>query len=257
MGTSLQGRGLGAGLPERWLLERPAEVEAVHRSHVEAGAEAVLTCTFNLAAPRLGSLRPEVPALASAAVAAARASGAALVWGAVGPTALVRPGDPVRPSSAALRGWYAPAFEALARAGADLLLAETQWDLDEALAALEAARATGLPAAATFTYGEGLALPSGPPALEALRALAEAGAALVGVSCVAADGALARLVAEAAGLGVPLLVKPSPGLPGALLAPRDFAARVAGLPAAWIGACCGGSAAHVAALRSALQSPRG
>jgi len=45
MGTALLGRGLVGRAPE-WNVSRPEEVLAVHRSHVAAGAQLVLTNTF-------------------------------------------------------------------------------------------------------------------------------------------------------------------------------------------------------------------
>jgi methionine synthase I (cobalamin-dependent) len=45
MGTALLARGLEGRAPE-WNLSRPEEVLAVHRSHVAAGAQLVLTNTF-------------------------------------------------------------------------------------------------------------------------------------------------------------------------------------------------------------------
>jgi methionine synthase I (cobalamin-dependent) len=81
----------------------------------------------------------------------------------------------------------------------------------------------------------------------------------VGVNCVAPSDALARLVARVApGLGVPLVAKPSPGLPGKVLAPAAFAERVRPLVeagAAWVGGCCGATAEHVAAIGLALRRP--
>jgi 5-methyltetrahydrofolate--homocysteine methyltransferase len=250
MGTSLFARGLSAGvLPEDWLVERPEEIAAVHAAHVAAGARVVLTCTFNLASPRSAGGAPVVVDRARRAVALARRSGAERVAGAVGPIAA---------PEADVARWYAPAFEALAAAGADLLWAESQWVAEEARGALAAARACRLPAVVTlaFASGEPARLPGGEPVEDVLRALADLGAAAVGVNCVAPGPALQRLVARVAPrLAVPLVVKPSPGLPGTLLPPASFAARVAplaALGAAWIGGCCGAGEAHLRALGEAL-----
>jgi len=262
MGAALLAGGLPAGaLPERWLLERPAAVEAVHRGHAAAGARLLLTCTFNLAGPRLEEhgLAAELEALAGAAVRLVRrAAPGARVAGAVGPTALVFPGGGARPSEAELREWYRRPFRALRAAGADLLWTESHWDLAEARAALAEALATGLPAVATLgpaLTGGWLALPDGPPLAEALRALAADGAAAVGLNCTLPGADLAGEVTALGQLPVPLVVKPSAGLPGALLAPEPFAAWVAAAAragASWVGGCCGAGAEHLAALGRAL-----
>jgi 5-methyltetrahydrofolate--homocysteine methyltransferase len=250
MGTTLLARGLPARtLPEDWLVERPDEIATVHAEHVAAGARVVLTCTYNLASPRRPGRGAVVGARAACAVGLARRSGAERVAGAVGP---------IGAAERDVARWYAPAFEALAAAGADLLWAESQWVLDEALGALAAARACRLPAVVTvaFTQSERPRLPGGEPVEDALRALADAGAAAVGVNCVDATPALERLVARLAPpLAVPLVVKPSAGLPGSILAPAAFAARVAALAthgASWLGGCCGASEGHLRALATAL-----
>jgi 5-methyltetrahydrofolate--homocysteine methyltransferase len=269
MGTALRDAGLPAGiLPEAWLLERPQAVARVHADHAAAGARILLTCTFNLAGPRLAAhgLGEKVEELAAAAVRLARrAAPGARVAGAVGPTALVAPGHRNRPGAAELQAWYHRPFRALAAAGADLLWSESHWDLDEARVALSAARAAGLPAVATFApaaaSGRDLALPGGPGVAEALAALVADGAAAVGVNCLTPGAPLepfARRVAP--GLGAPLVLKPSPGLPGRTLSPADFAAWLA--PAAraagaWAGGCCGATAAHLAALAEALGRTNG
>jgi 5-methyltetrahydrofolate--homocysteine methyltransferase len=261
MGTALLARGLPAGaFPEEWVLERPGEVAAVHAAHAGAGAGLVLTCTFNAAAPRLGArVDPSrIDAACAAAVRLARgAAPGAFVAGALGPTGLSGPGLAPDPGDLAAR--YARPARALARAGADLLWIESQWDLGEALAALGAARRAGRPAAVTFTFREesgALAAADGTPAPDCLRAVAGAGAVAAGVNCVAAAGPLAALAAWAAdGLPVPFAAKPSPGLPGAVLPPDRFASALApairaGLRVA--GGCCGSTADHLRALARAL-----
>jgi 5-methyltetrahydrofolate--homocysteine methyltransferase len=264
MGTALLARGLPAGeLPEAWLEARPGEIARVHREHAAAGARVILTCTFNVAAPRLATALPgaDVAALCRTAVALARrAAPGAAIAGDLGPTGLAPPGGPA-PDPAELRGRYARAAAALASAGADLLWIESQWDLAEARVALAAARATGLPAAVTFTlaerYGD-LEAPDGTDAEALLTAAALDGALAVGVNCVAPGKALARLADWAARkLPVPFVAKPSPGLPGAVLSPAAFAAAlrpsiVAGLRVA--GGCCGATAEHLRAIAPVLTA---
>lgn len=267
MGTALQGRGLPAdAVPEGWVLARPDEVERVHAEHAAAGARVVLTCTFNAASPRLAArLDPaRLEELCAEAVRLARRGApAALVAGDLGPTGLFGPGRAPPPDDEVLAAYARPA-RALARAGADLLWVESQWDLAEARLALAAARGAGIPAAVTFTPREErgrLRAPDGTAVEALLEGAAAAGAIAVGVNCLFASPALAALAAWArAGLRVPLAAKPSPGLPGAVLGPDAFAAALrpaldAGL--GMVGGCCGATAAHVAALGAALEAVRG
>lgn len=263
MGTALIARGLPQGaLPEEWLLARPDAIAEVHADHARAGAEIVLTCTFNLAAPRLAErLDPScVEELAAIAVRLARgAAPGARVAGALGPTGLAAPGRPAPIRS--LAAGYGRAARALAAAGADLLWLETQHDRAEARLALVAARATGLDVVVTFTpLGDGAALSDGTPVEEALLAMASLGASAVGVNCVAPGAALTALAAWAkATLPVPFVAKPSPGLPGAVRSPDAFAAELRPALAAGValvGGCCGASGDHLRALADGWRAPR-
>jgi 5-methyltetrahydrofolate--homocysteine methyltransferase len=265
MGTALIARGLPAGgLPEEWLLSAPGEIAAVHAAHAAAGARVLLTCTFSAAAPRLEARvdAGDIEALCARAVALARGAGTgALVAGALGPTGLAPPlGPGASPGELVER--YARPLAALAAGGADVLWIESQHDLAEARAALAAARRTGLPTAVTFGWperGGRYATPDGAPAAEWLRAAALDGAAAVGVNCVFPGPVLDALVAETvAAVRVPVVVKPSPGLPGQVLAPAAFAAALRPAIAAGarlVGGCCGAGAEHLRAVRSVLFGP--
>ncbi len=260
MGTALLARGLPDGTPpEAWLGARPAEIARVHAAHASAGARVLLTCTFGCASPRVESAigAEAVPAACAEAVRLARGAGGSgvLIAGAVGPTGLVSPTPTPTSTPAALRARYAVPFRALADAGADLLWIESQWDLDEARAALAAARETGLPAVVTFTFAEAAGrfrAPGGAGAEACLAAVAAEGALAAGVNCVFAGDALTALAGWArAHLPVPFVAKPSPGLPGAVLPPDAFAKALrpaveAGLRIA--GGCCGATADHLRAL---------
>ncbi|WP_242371582.1 MULTISPECIES: homocysteine S-methyltransferase family protein [Anaeromyxobacter] len=262
LGTALIARGLPPeALPEEWLLARPGVVRDVHAEHAAAGAGLLLTCTFNLAAPRLAArLDPvRVEALAAAAVRVAReAAPHARVAGALGPTGLAGPGRsaPVR----ALAAGYGRAARALCAAGADLLWLETQHDRAEARLALVAARATGLEAVVTFTPSGGppWTLTDGTPVEEALLAMASLGASAAGVNCVAPGAALAELAAWARGaLPVPFVAKPSAGLPGAVRAPEAFAADLSPAlraGAALAGGCCGATGDHLRAVAASWRA---
>ena len=258
MGTALLADGLAAGaLPEAWLADGPERIARVHAAHARAGAQVVLTCTFNLAGPRLRQAGVAAPLadLAARAVALARAAApSARVAGAVGPSALADG------SSARWMELHGRAWRALAAAGADLLWAESHWDLAEARAALAAARATGLPAVVTFTFREvdgELAAASGEPALECLAVAAAEGAAAVGINCALPGSPLAPLLAAAAReLDVPLVAKPAAGLPGAVAPPAAFGAwarQLALAGARWIGGCCGATPDHLEACARALR----
>jgi 5-methyltetrahydrofolate--homocysteine methyltransferase len=262
MGTALIARGLLPGaLPEEWLLSRPDEIAAVHREHADAGAEVLLTSTFNCAAPRLeGRVDPaRVEELCAIAVRLARGASrpGGLVAGAVGPTGLHALGAATREELVAR---YQRPLAALAAAGADLLWIESQYHPREALAALAAGRAVGLPTVLTFGLPEkgGTFRAAGGASAEDCLAEAEAeGAFAAGMNCVFAGPALDALAGWAASgrMKIPFVAKPSPGLPGSVLPPERFAEAMApafakGLRMA--GGCCGATGDHLRAIRPLL-----
>jgi 5-methyltetrahydrofolate--homocysteine methyltransferase len=232
-------------------------VAAVHASHAGAGAEVLLTCTFNLA--RLDVAGPDLGAfeVARRAVVLARLARPKAIAGCVGATGLSTQGGR-GPSPAAYRERYELACRALSAAGADLIWIETQLDRTEARAAVAAGRATGLPVVVTafmVPAPGGMAALDGSPGLDLLETLWRDGAAAVGVNCVTPDAALVRLVAGAAArIPVPIVVKPNTGLPGDPVGPAAFAAVVAGAVragASLAGGCCGAGAEHLRMLATA------
>lgn len=270
LGTMLLARGLPAGQPpERWVRERPEVLAEVHRAYVAAGSEAVHACTFGANRLRLRpyGLEPEIGRLNREAVVLARASGARFVLADLGPTGEYRPpvgqGDP-----AAWAGVFREQAALLAEAGADGLHVETMSDLLEARTCLAAARegAPDLPVMVSLTVSRkrrGFFTVMGDPLAEALRVLAEEGAAAVGVNCTLMSGDMAEVARAArAAVAVPLVLQPNAGTPEVTPAgiryaqdPEAFAADLAplvDLGVRILGGCCGTDPRFIAALRRRL-----
>lgn len=270
LGSMLIARGLAGGeAPERWVLERQEQIAAVHRAYVEAGADAVQTCTFGAHPVRLAhaGLAGRVAGIAATAVALARGSGARFVVGDLGPS-----GDWLPPVGKADPAELAAGFEtlaaALAAAGADALHVETMSDLREARLALEAAQraAPGLPVMVSLTFERrkrGFFTIMGDPLVGALADLLGAGAAAAGANCTLASPDFLDLAREArAALDGLLVFQPNAGAPvldaGVTRyeqAPEAFAedlAAIAALGAAAVGGCCGTDPRFVAALACRL-----
>lgn len=264
MGTMLLDRGLPLGTPpERWVLERPDEVLAIHRAYVAAGAEAVTTCTFGATAPNLAraGLAEHRHTIWRTAVELAReAIGPAdFVLGDLGP---IWPplGEPHAPSEAERRAAYAEQAAALAAAGCDALLVETMTDLDEAVLAISSIRdATATPVIATIAFLPATETrPAVDPRLAALR-MTEAGAAAIGANCMlTAREMLETVVALVSATDRPVVARPNAGQPrrddaGRFVydeTPERFAEGVARLLAAGaraVGGCCGTTPAFIAA----------
>jgi methionine synthase I (cobalamin-dependent) len=259
MGTMLQQAGLPLGASaEAWNLSHPAAVVAVHRAYREAGAEIVQTNSFGGTRARLAvcGLEEQVAAVNRAAVALAREAvgETAYVAGTVGPTGVsLGPGQEEPP----WQELFTEQIDALAETGVDLFLIETIVDPREASAAIAAARRAGsVPVLATVTFDAGGKTLWGATAVDAARALVEAGAEAVGANCGEGPAALYPVIAamRAALPKLPLVVQPNAGLPtvarGRPCYPIDaatfghWAARLAPL-AQIVGGCCGTTPEHI------------
>lgn len=238
MGTALHARGLAVSdVPERWVLDRPGEITAVHRSHVEAGAHAVLTCTFmthpgNLYAHGLHAFCGEIRRVA---VECARHASPRHVLGVIGPLL------PTTERALVMASAEAAAWD-LVRAGVDGLVLETITDLDEGVARVRGAATMGVPVIASVVPGT-RAGDDGKHAAELLR---RAGADVIGVNC-AVPSECARVLR---GMGPgPLWAKPSPGLPGQHIAHFvDESVKLLELGVRFLGGCCGSTEADVAGI---------
>lgn len=272
MGTQLHARGLEPGAPgELWNVERPQEVAAVHRAYHQAGARVILTNTFGGSRWKLetAGLGGRVTELNRAAAELAReaAGEAAWVLGDVGPT-----GRFMAPLGAESFEDFVAGFreqvEALVAGGVDGVIVETMSDLQEARAALEAAKAvTDLPVVVAMTFspdqdGADFHTVMGVGVEDSVRALQDAGADLVGSNCGVGSQVMARIIERMAEVAtVPIVAKPNAGLPrleaGRTVydeTPEQFARVLAGLTevgARILGGCCGTTPEHIRALGAA------
>jgi 5-methyltetrahydrofolate--homocysteine methyltransferase len=273
-GTQLMQRGLPDGQPPEWFaLERPDVIEDVARLYVTAGADLVTTDSFGGNSFRLAlhGLDSEHDRINRQAVEAVRraVAGRALVSASVGPSGrLLEPFGDVAPQ--ALEDVFAEQIAVLAAAGADLVCIETMSDLNEAIAAVRAARrvAPGLPVMATMTFERtprGYFTVMGAGIEAAVTGLTAAGADVIGSNCgtgIEDMVEIARAMARVTTL--PLAFQPNAGLPdardGALVynqPPEQLAARVPELLAlgvAIVGGCCGTTPDHVRAVRQAVDA---
>lgn len=270
--AELLGRGVTAA-GQLWgvgaLREAPEEVARLHRDYVAAGAEVVTALTFRVAPYSLRRLGLEDSAekLARRAVALAREGAAAagarpFVFASV--TTLedcYRP-DLVPPDEV-LEEEHAATAAVLAAAEPDGLLLETFNTVREAVAAVTAASATGLPVIVCFACGAEGRLLSGEEVELAATAVTLPGVAAVGINCTAVAAMPAALNALAAATPVPLVAyanngffaADAPHLAAAPLDPESYGrCSLAWLAAGarLIGGCCGTGPAHVAAVARAL-----
>jgi 5-methyltetrahydrofolate--homocysteine methyltransferase len=278
MGTLLQERGLDdGGCGEAWNVERPEKVRAIHAEYAAAGATVLTTNTFGGTRPRLAQhgMADRVVELNRAAVELARSVAAehgALVAGDIGPTGeLLSPLGALEPADA--ENVFAEQLTGLLQGGIDLVLIETMSDLGEVEAAVSAARlaAPQLPVVATLSFDTNLRTMMGVTPAQAVEALAALGVEAVGANCgrgpdemelIAGELAAARdadadadvLLIAQSNAGLPKLVgdRFAYDVPVASLA--EHARRLHALGIDLIGACCGSTPAHVAAMHEALAA---
>ena len=270
-GTTLQQRGLERGeTTERWVFERPSEILRLHRDFIAAGADLVLTCTFGGTSIRLehAGLAEQAAELNADAVGLAKeAAGAtgALVAGSMGPTGLLfQPFGPLQEADAISA--FAVQARALAQAGADLLVIETQFDLAEARAAIQGARAASkLPIVCSFSFDRGTRTMMGAKPADVIKRYRTMGAAMVGANCGTTLANMETILQEygAAEAGFALWSKPNAGMPRLEdgqtvydVTPEDmadYARKYVGLGARVVGGCCGSTPEHVAAIARAVK----
>jgi methionine synthase I (cobalamin-dependent) len=275
MGTSLFELGLQAGsTPELWNLEHPDRVASVHRGFVEAGSDIILTNTFGGTSARLDldNLGHRVQELNEAGVAVARAVAddagrEIVVAGSVGPTGQLF--EPVGELSHAEGvDMFKEQVSALAAAGADVIWIETLSSTEELAAAVEAASTTGLPIVSTMSFDtHGKTMMGLPPSrLAGWWESTDLTPTAVGANCGVgpADVVIAVDELRASDPDVTIVAKANCGVPqmidGTLWYPTSsddmyaYAELALDAGARIVGACCGSIPAHIAQIRSVVDS---
>jgi homocysteine S-methyltransferase len=267
MGTYLYQMGFPVGVSyEEFNTLRPDVIENVHRRYYEAGARVIETNTFSANLEKLSKygLENDMEAINRAGVRVARAAvGAdAYVVGAVGS---IRDGKLKNLRTAKVSEAYERQMHALLDEGADGLLLETFYDLDEMLLALRIARAaSNLPVICQFAVEDVGRTQDGIGLKEAFDQLQAAGADVVGFNCRSGPNGIMRAIDSITGpVDLPLSVYPNAGIPDYVdgkytysAGPEYFAEtalRFADRGARIIGGCCGTTPEHVAAMAAALD----
>ncbi len=272
-GTNLQKVGLKAGMhPEAWVMEDPQKITTLEQSFVDSGSDLILTCTFGGTslrlngtpyAERVGEVNRKAAELARGV--ASKKKGV-LVGGSMGPVGgLIKPYGPL--SIEEVTAAYYEQAKALTEAGVDLLVIETQFSLEEAKAALEAARKAGnLPVVVSFSYDRGTRTMMGVKPEQVAKTFQPLGVAALGANCGTTLENMETIIKEyaSAAPGMSLWAKPNAGLPvmdadnNAVynVTPEqmgEFARKYVALGAKVVGGCCGSSPAHIAGISLAVK----
>lgn len=274
MGTMLMAAGLEQGdPPEMWNVLHPDRIRAVHRGYIEAGSQIVLTNSFGGTRFRLKlhNLQDRAFELNKAAAELARAEADAadhpvVVGGSLGPT-----GEIMEPVGAlnfedAVAG-FAEQAAGLAAGGVDVLWIETMSDISEVRAAVEGCRqATDLPIVATMTFDTNGRTMMGVTPAQAYAELSAMNLAALGGNCGNGPDEIEGVIQAmyAADQVFPFVAKSNAGIPeyvhghlhynGTPEVMADYAIKVRNDGARIIGACCGSSPAHIAAMAQALAN---
>ncbi|MFJ5261869.1 homocysteine S-methyltransferase [Streptomyces sp. NPDC088387] len=210
----------------RLLAERPEAIVDAHQAYVEAGADVVITASYQATFEgfaRRGTGPRRAAELMALSVELAREAGRRAgagrpLWVAasVGPYgAMLADGSEYRGryglSVAELERFHRPRIEVLAGAGADVLALETVPDALEAEALLRAVRGVGVPVWLSYTVDGGCTR-AGQPLEEAFRLAAGVEEVIaVGVNCCV-PGDVGEAVALAARVvGKPVVAYPNSG----------------------------------------------
>ena len=276
MGTMLQAAGLTTGgSPEEWNVSRPEVLGGIYQAYVDAGSQVITTNTFGGTSYRLGrdNLATHVREFNVTGARLARevadaADHPVLVAGDMGPTGeILAPLGALQPEEA--QAAFAEQAAALAEGGVDFFLIETMSALEEVEAAVAGIRSVSdLPIAATMTFDTHFRTMMGVKPVQAVQALYGMGVRVIGANCGNGPGEIERIIAEMVAVkpsDVFLIAQSNAGLPkyetsskqihydGTPEVMAEYALKMKTLGINYIGACCGSTPGHIAAMREALS----
>lgn len=276
MGTMLQRAGLtDGGAPELWNVTQPEKVRAIYQAYVDAGANLIETNTFGGTSARLKlhNLQDRVVELNRAGVQLAKAAAepaGALVAGSIGPS-----GELIEPvgllSMADAEAMFAEQTQGLVEGGVDLIVIETMSHLNEVEAAVKGARrvAPDLPIVVTLSFDTNYHTMMGVSPKEAVETISQWGVQVIGANCGNGPSEIETVMTQMAQYrpnGVYLMAQSNAGMPqyvnGAIQydgtpdVMADYAVRLRNLGVNIIGACCGSTPDHIAAMRAALDEAK-
>lgn len=266
-GTELMNRGLKKGeCPELLNLEYPERVEEIPALYVAAGSQVVLTNTFgaNRFILEKHGLADKVREINDAGVKISKkaAGDKALVYASIGPSGKLIVMKQV--TAEELEEAFTEQAEAIAEAKADAIVIETMMDMTEALAAIAAAKKTGLPVIANMVFDSGKdkdRTMMGNPPEEVVEKFTSAGVDVIGSNCgKGIEGFIPICKRMRAVTDLPLWMKANAGMPEIIkgetvysVTPDQFAAFVPELinaGANFIGGCCGTNPDFIAAVKA-------
>ena len=257
-------------------LNNPESLLELHREFRDAGAEVLQALTFYASRDKLATvgMGERVEELNRAAVRIAKqgAGDRCLVAGNLSLTWMYEPND--KAAADRVRKTFDEQLDVQVAEGVDFIIGETFSFLGEALLAVEQAKKTKLPVMVTVCFENEDITTDGKTAADAARALADAGADVVGINCLRSPEHTLPLMVEMR-KAVPGYIGCQPVAYRTTHTHRDFtslaafpdqlepyqltrremaeyAVKARELGVNYIGACCGAVATHIREMARAL-----
>ncbi len=273
MGSMLIANGLKGGeSSEQWNVDHPEIIQSIHKAYFDAGADVATVNSFGATSFKLQKMgvTESVEAINRAAIQNARAAAGPgqYIVGELGPL-----GEMFSPMGTMTfdkaREIYTTQAEILEAEGVDFFLIQTVFDLQEALAALEAVQATSTkPIICSLTFNQmkkGFYTLVGNPVAESMKKLRDSGASGVGANCSVGSDAMVSLAQEIRqAVEIPVIVQPNAGMPqtkddGTVFYPEDesfFAdnmKKIKTLGVEIVGGCCGTTPDYIRAVKDSIS----
>lgn len=269
-GSNLMAAGMPRGVcTEAWILKHRDILKELQQSYVNAGSRVLYAPTFgaNRMNLSLHHLEEHIKEMNDALVSLARESAKDMAFVAGDITTTGKMMEPAGDLT------YETAFEVykeqisyLSQAGVDFIIAETMINIEETLAAVDAAsQVCDLPVLCSMTVEADGSIFSGGNAVEAALALESAGASAVGINCSVGPDQLVSVVRNIKeAVSIPVIAKPNAGMPviddkgNAVysMGAAEFAKHMKVLVengASIIGGCCGTTPEYIKAVAEILK----
>ncbi len=276
MGTMLQTFGLKQGeCSEEWNISHPRVVQNIHQEYIKAGADIILTNTFGANRIKLSNFGKENDTLKINELAVNIAKEAInketslkkriFIAGSIGPTGkILEPYGDLKVSEVYKN--YKEQIVILEKAGVDLIILETFYDLEEIKAALKATKEnTNLMVVASMTFDKNLKTIYGVDPEKAVIVLEGERADGVGANCGTGPEVLYKVLKIMKKVRQTyLMVEPNAGIPefvaGKVIYPAspkvmaDYAEKFIRSGINLIGGCCGTTPLHIKAMSAKIKN---
>lgn len=269
-GSNLMASGMPRGIcTETWVIEHKEIFQELQRAYIAAGSQVIYAPTFGGNRINLAKhgLTDRIEEINRTLVGYSRelAGDGAYVAGDITTSGSFITADGDYTYDDAFK-MYQEQVKILADAGIDLIAAETMINIEETLAAVDAANSVcDLPIMCTMTVEADGSIFSGGNAIEAAVSLEAAGADAVGINCSVGPDQLVSVVRSIKeNVSIPVIAKPNAGMPTIddkgnavySMNPEDFASYMKILienGASVVGGCCGTTPAFIRALHDSIR----